>query len=196
MLNWKYDVPRGSKEIFVNALELVRDFEDLKVLEIGTFAGTSIGTIATILPKAECTAIDNWSLDQEELKSCFPYAGRYFTMNDVKEAFYKNTDNKVKLIEEDSTKALSKMVSDRVHSFGFIYVDGSHTTLDTALDLTLAWFLLQDHGVFAIDDYLWCPPGREDNCPRPAIDHFLSKYNGKYEIINKGYRLFLRKLPV
>ena len=41
MLNWSSDVPTGSKRVFENMLEKFKD-KKCKILEIGTFVGTSV----------------------------------------------------------------------------------------------------------------------------------------------------------
>jgi methylase of polypeptide subunit release factors len=60
MYNWTKDVPENSKEYFLEALKHLSYIEKPKVLEIGTFTGTSIATIKNLYPNAECFAVDNW----------------------------------------------------------------------------------------------------------------------------------------
>jgi predicted O-methyltransferase YrrM len=114
-------------------------------------------------------------------------------MSDVRAAFVSNVEGfDVTLYEEDSVKALSKFVSEGLE-FDFIYVDGSHRTLDTAVDLAFSWHLVAKGGVLAIDDYLWvAPEGGE--MPKPAIDHFLQQHEKEYIVLDKAYRIFLQKL--
>lgn len=194
MLNWVHDIPEGSRLIFLNVLEMLRGIPNPNVLEVGTFAGTTITTIANMFPNAICYAIDNWSLDEDELNNCMKqHNGKIITYLDIRTTFLTNTKNKnITLIENDSTIALVDLVNKK-QNFDFIYVDGSHTSLDTVLDLTLSWMLLDTGGILAIDDYLYTPPGHTQDTPKQAVDCFLQKFKGQYIILNAGYRIFLQK---
>jgi len=197
MLNWTTDCPKNSMTIFLNILDLLRDNVCVKILEVGTFSGTSIASMLNYLPNSTGTVIDNWSLTSEELEGCRHVAGKHFTMEYVREMFFRNTENvrdRLTLIENDSTKAMIELV-DRGLKFDFIYMDGSHTSLDCAMDLVLAWVLLEKNGVLGIDDYLYYKPDlAEDSLPKIAVDNFRKKIEGKYIILSVGYRLFLRKI--
>jgi predicted O-methyltransferase YrrM len=195
MLNWTHDLPPdcGAKLVFLNVLEMLRPLKIPRILEVGTFTGTSIGTMARLFPTARCWAVDNWKLTDAELRSCCSIAGREFTMSDVRAAFLSNVEGfDVTLYEEDSAKALPKFVREGLE-FDFIYVDGSHTTLDTAVDLAFSWHLVANGGILAIDDYLWnVQEGRD--IPKPAIDHFLQQHENEYIVLHKAYRIFIQKL--
>lgn len=59
-------------------------------------------------------------------------------------------------------------------------------------DAVLAWRLLKQDGILLFDDYEWT--GREGmERPKPAIDFFLSAFEGKYKLLVKQYQLALRK---
>jgi predicted O-methyltransferase YrrM len=80
-------------------------------------------------------------------------------------------------------------------SFDFVYVDGSHATIDVLEDAVLAFRLLKDGGIMGFDDYKW----RERSCkdlgfPKPAIDAFLKLYKKKIEVVGKNYQVWIRKL--
>ena len=190
MLNWTDDLPLGyhCKEIFLAMLEKLRPLTQPRILEVGTFAGTSIATMQEYIPQAVCTAIDNWGLEKDEQNICGGV-----DMTKVKDVFLRNTQGKVELIENDSAVALHDLIK-QGRQFEFIYVDGSHRALDTLLDVTLAWILLPRGGILAIDDYTFLPDNDTENRPQPAVDFFMKKFNGKFMILNMGYRLFLQKL--
>lgn len=192
MGNWSHDIPRNSKSLFLEALDIIKSRERPLVLEVGTYAGVSLAAIADYIPQAKCYAIDNWGLSHEELESCSSIAGEPITMERVKQAFLKNTATRdVTLIEGDSNKEMHRLVQNGTR-FDFVYVDGSHTTADTAADLALAWAILKPDGVLAIDDYDWCPSHTTDH-PKPGIDSFLRRMRGEYDVISAGYRIFLQK---
>jgi predicted O-methyltransferase YrrM len=195
MLNWTHDLPPncGAKLVFLNVLEMLRPLESPRILEVGTFAGTSIGTMARLFPSSRCWAVDNWKLADSELRSCWSISGREFTMSDVRAAFVSNVEGfDVTLYEGDSVKILPKFVREGLE-FDFIYVDGSHKTLDTAVDLVFSWHLVAKGGILAIDDYLWNAQEGFD-IPKPAIDHFLQQHENEYIVLDKAYRIFLQKL--
>lgn len=193
MLGCMDDVPKGSKNIFLNILEMIHTVKNPKILEVGTYTGKTISKIADIFPNAECFAIDNWKLDETEFEVCRNFAGVFFTIEDVRNTFFENTKGKnITLIEGDSTIILRNLV-EKQYKFNFIYIDGSHTSLDTIIDLVLSWMLLEKEGILAIDDYLYTPPGHSEDTPRIAVDYFMSKFSEEYIIINSGYRMFLQK---
>lgn len=193
LFGWWDDIPKDSKNIFVNVLEMLRNIPQPKILEIGTFTGVSIMGMKSILPNSICYVIDKWCLKQTELQLCRDVSGiENLVMEDVKRAFLKNTENQgIILIENDSCEAMTELYRQNMF-FDFIYVDGSHTLLDTYADLVLSWHLLTSNGILAIDDVLWYD-GDEDR-PEEAVKKFLMKYRGQYVILNSGYRIFLQKI--
>ena len=118
--------------------------------------------------------------------------------NKVEQIFYDNLEasgmkNRVQVFKGDSKDVLITSLSDM--RFDFIYVDGSHMCLDTYVDLVLAWKLLRVGGVMGIDDYLY--NSNKENLfesPYEAVNHFMKKYEGTYEVISKKYRVFLKKI--
>ena len=78
--------------------------------------------------------------------------------------------------------------------YDFIYIDGSHLSFDCYSDLILSWEILVKGGLMAIDDYLYNDKGPVINSPFEGVNHFLKKYEGKYNLLHKGYRVFLEKL--
>jgi hypothetical protein len=109
------------------------------------------------LPMSSGTVIDNWNLSEDELEGCRHVAGKHFTMEHVHETFIENTKNltdRLTVIENDSSVAMVELINAK-QTFDFIYVDASHTSLDCAMDLALAWVLLKPNGLLGIDDYLY-----------------------------------------
>ena len=94
-------------------------------------------------------------------------------------------------IKKDSTNALFNYIHCG-EKFDFIYVDGSHLLLDCYSDLVLSWQILEKDGILAIDDYFYKQESILDS-PFEAVNHFLTRYEGKYKLLHKGYRVFLEK---
>jgi len=77
----------------------------------------------------------------------------------------------------------------------YVYIDGSHLAIDVLSDAVLSWSLLKVGGVLIFDDYGWgVHTTDEKQKPKLAIDAFLSAYVGHYELIEKGWQVFLKKL--
>ena len=80
--------------------------------------------------------------------------------------------------------------------YDIIYVDGSHQASDVLSDLVMSWKLLKEGGILICDDYLWPHNYEEKNKPKLAIDSFMSCYHGQYEVLENGYQMILKKIPV
>jgi predicted O-methyltransferase YrrM len=80
-------------------------------------------------------------------------------------------------------------------SFDFIYVDGSHKAIDCFTDCLLGWQLLNVNGIMGIDDYLYkISLTDEFQNVQKGVDYFLEKIKGQYIVLEKGYRLFIKKI--
>lgn len=194
MYGWADNIPTpAERQQFINALDQVSRLSYPRILEVGTFTGSSIMSMQQHLPHAICTAIDNWGLEEVELESCSKIAGEPLTMAMVRDAFFKNTKDQVRLVQMDSTLALLHLI-EHGEQFDFIYVDGSHRSGDTLLDLSYAWILLTRGGILAIDDYPFVPLINPEDRAQIGIDIFMRKLKDKYIILYQGYRVFLRKI--
>jgi predicted O-methyltransferase YrrM len=80
-------------------------------------------------------------------------------------------------------------------AFDFVYVDGSHSTLNVLEDAVLSFRLAKAGAVIAFDDYLWNDPAaNEHGTPKPAVDFFLQVHGSKIEVIEHGYQVWALKL--
>lgn len=80
-------------------------------------------------------------------------------------------------------------------SLDLAYVDGSHDAPDVLSDVVLVWPLLKPGAFLIFDDYGFRhtePDGRVIQ-PKPAIDAFLALYEGRYELVEHGWQVILRK---
>ena len=87
--------------------------------------------------------------------------------------------------------------------YDFIYIDGSHHTIDVLEDAILAFRLAKLGAVITFDDYLWDePPWNEYGTPKPAIDTFLTlyayptRYGRMVDVIETGdsWQVWVRKV--
>jgi predicted O-methyltransferase YrrM len=115
---------------------------------------------------------------------------------ELKDAFFYNLNlsghrKKVEVFEGLSQKRLMELSDNR---YDIIYLDGSHKAKSILMDLMLAWELLPVNGILIVDDYLWKTAELPiDQCPKAAIDSFLTFYGEELEISYAGYQLYIRK---
>ena len=197
MYNWTHDLPTGSKAIFERVLDTFKG-QNANILEIGTYAGTSLIEMLNHLPDARATAIDAWTNYNEDN---IPELATIETHN-IENVFKKNIEisgmnARVHAIKGDSTKVLINLIKASCQ-YDFIYVDGSHKCIDCYTDMTLAWSLLNSGGIMAVDDYMYnierVNQGQHLDYPFKGVNHFLDKFKGEYRIIDIGYRVFIAKL--
>jgi predicted O-methyltransferase YrrM len=79
------------------------------------------------------------------------------------------------------------------NSFDFVYVDGSHETVDVLEDAVLSFRLLKRGGIMGFDDYKWKDRAFPSAIPKLAINAFLSIYRRKITVLMKDYQVWIRK---
>jgi predicted O-methyltransferase YrrM len=193
MHNWTLDVPKGSKLIFEQILDLLKGESSPKILEIGTYMGTSVISMLKHLPGSTAVVIDCWDnssgdpiINEKELKND---AERIFDENVTK----MGVGDRIIKIKGDSRKVLPNLNE----MFDFIYIDGSHACLDVMIDMINGWRLLNKGGIMAMDDVLWMQEMTITSplsIPYHSVMHFLNVYKGEYMLLNFGYRVFIKKI--
>jgi GR25 family glycosyltransferase involved in LPS biosynthesis/predicted O-methyltransferase YrrM len=203
MYNWTNDLPENTnaKISFVEILSNFIYYPSCNILEIGTFVGTSIIGMLQYLPNAFATTIDPWLnyLEKECGTNKSTDCLKNIEQNGIEKIFYENIlksgfQNRINAIKGDSAFVLIDLIKQNKR-YDFIYVDGSHKAIDCYSDCLLSWQLLNDNGIMAIDDYLYkisltC----EFENVQKGVDHFLEKIKGQYTILEKGYRIFIKKI--
>jgi len=196
MYNWAHDCPTGTRAIFEQMLRRHQG-PGIRLLEVGTYAGTSLIKMLRVLPEATAVAIDRWTnYDEDGLASL-----QMLEERNIESIFHENlrqasVAGRVVALKGDSVDRLLELVEQK-ERFDFIYVDGSHKCIDCYTDMALSWRLLKVGGTMMIDDYLYGfdrIETRPFDYPMKGIDHFLSKYEGLYRVLDKGYRVCLEKV--
>jgi hypothetical protein len=193
MFNWTNDLPSGTKQPFLNVIEYFKsknNDKQIKILEIGTYTGISLINIVKCIPNSIGYGLDKWS-NYNELNNSMNIENLQ-----VEKSFYSNIarvnlQNRIFGIKSDSTSKLIEFIKIGA-KFNFIYVDGSHLLLDCYSDLVLSWQILEEGGLFVIDDYLF-EKNKILDSPFEAINHFLKVFDGQYKILHIDYRVFLQK---
>jgi len=177
----------GQKYNFENNLSEFKGLPNLKFLQIGAYTGdASVWLLDNILtdPSSTLTDIDTWegSDETEHKKISFDNVHAYYTERTEK---YNNLLS----IQSKSEYVLPNLN----HTYDFIYIDGDHTVKAVTDDAESAWKILKPNGILAFDDYMWGQDLPEYLTPRPAIDNFLNKYAGTYDILTQEYQVWIMK---
>jgi FkbM family methyltransferase len=198
MYNWTHDLPPNSKSIFENVILSIKNKTDPEILEIGTYAGTSLIYMLQMLPLAKAVAIDRWKSYDEDVDGKKVETLANLENINVKNIFDKNIlkagmKDRITCMQGDSEKCLTQLLIDN-KKFDFIYVDGSHRCLDCFLDCVLSWKILKTGGIMAIDDYQYKKDDKNIlEIPFYGVNEFLKKYQNELKIISIGYRVFIQK---
>lgn len=88
--------------------------------------------------------------------------------------------------------------------YDFIYIDGSHQSMERFADVLLAWPLLKSGGILGINDYRFIEENMEttNNSIQPiegvvmkhVMDMFMKMIKSEMKVVSSEYRLFLRKI--
>ena len=217
MYGWYNDLPNGSKDTFMSVLqefntEYAQKRSSVKVLEIGTYTGMSLIHILQEIPNAIGYGVDLWGSYHEHNMVNTTGVNEFHNMEqlEIEKSFVENRaaaglEERMNGIKGDSHQVLTTMVCD-YEQYDFIYIDGSHSSIDCYTDCYLAWKLLHKGGIMAIDDYMYNTEDHSipllkikgdqyiEHSPFHGVNHFLKKHEGEYRVIYIGYRVFLEKL--
>lgn len=167
-------------------------------LEIGSFEGRSTVWIVENMMEdgglIDC--VDTWQGGEEHSAE---------DMNSVESLFDANTEAVMRKSSDEagvrrqvhkwkgtSVSTLGSMCQS-VHTYDFIYIDGSHVAKDVLTDACMAWQLLKPKGIMVFDDYLWGNPRDALHRPKIAIDAFTNIFGEEAEIVHVGYQLVVQK---
>ena len=195
MYNWTNDIPENSLNIFLQIINYIKskNHKEIKILEIGTYTGTSLVKIMELIPNSKSIAIDTWK-DYDELGNELL---KNMEQNNVENIFYNNIknaklENRIKVLKGDSSIILFDLLKTN-EKFDFIYIDGSHKMLDCYSDLLTSFNLINSGGIIGIDDYNLFKDNILES-PFESVNHFLKKFEKNIKILSKDYRVFIEKL--
>jgi predicted O-methyltransferase YrrM len=162
--------------------------KSVHALEVGVFEGMStVWLLENILthPAATLTYVDTFRGGSD-------HAG--MDLSGLEERFLTNTAR-----FRDKLIGLKGRSRDRLRElpqgkFDLAYIDGSHEAADVRADADLAWPLVTRGGLVGFDDYGWRGFADPQRNPGPAIDSFLAASRGRYDVLHKGYQVWLRKV--
>ncbi len=143
MYNWAHDLPKGTNakatfERIIQHLLTNTNTTVKQILEVGTFAGTSLIEIVKRIPNSFGTGVDRWTNYNEDNIDILLNMEK----NGIEQIFYQNIHvaemtDRITGIKGDSSDVLLDLYK-QGQIYDFIYVDGSHKCLDVFLDLMLS----------------------------------------------------------
>ena len=177
----------GQQYNFENHLTHFKGKPNLRFLQIGVYSGdASVWLLDNILtdPSSILTDIDTWEGSDEQ-------EHRLISFSDVKDYYTERTKkyNNLLPICSKSENTLPYLME----TYDFIYIDGDHTAKAVEDDAESSWKILKPNGILAFDDYRWGQDLPPYLTPKPAIDAFLDKYSGSYELLSKDYQVWIVK---
>jgi predicted O-methyltransferase YrrM len=180
------DYCSGNLANIKSKLSELKGKPNLKYLEIGCFEGASLFfQFENILtgPGCKATVIDF-------LADEFDYVPRFYS-NLAKSGF----QDQIQLLKGQSQLLLPTLEKD---SFDLIMIDGDHSAKAVYLDVAYSWPLLKVGGYLIFDDYLWLKETGfpRDRRPELAIDAFLDSFRDEIEIIDMGYQVIIKRIPL
>lgn len=175
-----------NSEIRNNLAKYLDMSKENNILEIGCYEGLSSVFFADNFidnQKSSLTCVDPFLTIDNNDHSNLLQNGEELSF-DYNISNCKNTD---KII-------IYKVISDKFFennkkTYNLIYIDGCHECDFIKRDMENSFTILENNGIMWMDDY----GGGDGIIIKKTMDDFLEKYNGQYEIINKGYQLAIRK---
>ena len=168
---WQYAVPNAPQ----------------RILEIGSWQGSSAIVFNCLYPNAQITCVDPWDASDEMDMALNPES-----LFDKNTAYFADRLRKLKLY---SLPALAKLIADG-ETFDFIYIDGNHFEDDVLVDTYLAWRVLEVGGVLVWDDYFWQLRAYQGRNPKPSIDHFVKRHRNELKVLSAYPQIMVQKTAV
>jgi predicted O-methyltransferase YrrM len=190
MGNYKYTKTWFTHcELKYNLINFLDKSNENKILEIGCYEGLSSVFFADNFidnPKSTLTCVDPFlHIDNND--------HRCLLQNDEELNFDYNISN----CKNTDRITIHKTTSDDFFennkvgdTYNLIYIDGCHEPDYIQRDMENSFRFLEKDGIMWMDDY----GGGNDGIIKKTMDDFLAKYEGKYELIHKGYQLAIKKL--
>jgi predicted O-methyltransferase YrrM len=158
-----------------------------KILEIGCFEGLSSVFFA-----------DNFL---DNINSSLTCVDPFLTINNNDHNSYllnneeMNFDFNLSVCKNSDKIIIHKITSDQFFennnkTYNFIYIDGCHEPDFIKRDMENSFNILEKNGIMWMDDY----NGGDGIKIKNAMNIFLEKYIGQYELIHFDYQLAIKKL--
>ena len=167
---------------FLNLFEEYDEYKEKKinVLELGSYQGASAFLFLNLLKNSKITCVDTFA---DEMNY------RLFEKN------LKNfLENRVIISKSSTLSFFSKQM--KKNFYDIIYIDAGHGYSDFTIDIHCSFDQVTNGGIVIFDDYEWQEKNfmTMDKNVRLAINDFLKRANGCYEVLHHGYIVILKKI--
>jgi predicted O-methyltransferase YrrM len=188
---------QGTISFFENGLKDLKDKENLKFLEVGSWEGESTcWFLDNMLKGDDCkiTCIDAWNDFNKEYTD--------HKIEEVESNFFSNIEYRKDDVEVLKGFSRDKLIAiqDRKGYYDFAYVDGGHIMKDVITDLILCFDLVKSGGIIGMDDFMLGSPQfkvgePKDDHKRPeyAIKAFLLAFKDEIDITAVGGQVWVKK---
>jgi len=152
----------------------------LNILELGSYQGASAFLFLSLLKNSKITCVDtfkdpiNLKLFEKNLKEFL-----------IKKRVIINNSSTISFFSKEMKK----------NFYDIIYIDAGHGYSDLTIDIHCSFDQVVDGGIIIFDDYEWQNTNlmSMDKNVRLAINDFLERANGCYEVLHHGYIVILKK---
>jgi tetratricopeptide (TPR) repeat protein len=155
LTDWTSNVPSGSKMLFEKIVSYLKTIPHVSLLQLGAFTGTSLVGLLNVFSHSHATVIDTWNYPEysEVVRKGF------------EQSFQQNIasfGDRVEVYKSDAYAQLIQLVQDHAR-YHLVHVQNLAQdppenktirrvqTLDTHMNLVLAWKLLAQNGLMALD---------------------------------------------
>ena len=176
-----------AKSNFEKYLARYKGLPELKFLQLGAYAGdASVWLLDNILTDSSSVLydVDTWEGSDEEVHKTINFKDIY--------EYYEERVKPYSNIEYFRMTSYEYLRFDN-YLYDFIYVDADHTAISVLLDGLLSWDLLQPGGIMAFDDYEWRSGKGDEFDPAPGVNSVLARHQGKFDLIHKGWQIWIAK---
>lgn len=152
----------------------------LNILELGSYQGASAFLFLSLLKNSKITCVDSFK-DPINLK-LFEKNLKEFL---IKKRVIINNSSTISFFSKEMKK----------NFYDIIYIDAGHGYSDLTIDIHCSFDQVVDGGIIIFDDYEWQNRNlmSMDKNVRLAINDFLERANGCYEVLHHGYIVVLKK---
>jgi predicted O-methyltransferase YrrM len=170
----------GNLICFLNLFEEYQE-KKLNILELGSYQGASAFLFLNLLKNSKITCVDSFA---------DPLNYELFEKN-LKEFSIKE---RVTVSKSSTLYFFSKGM--KKNFYDIIYIDAGHGYSDLTIDIHCSFDQVKDGGIIILDDYEWNEKNLMpmDKNVRLAINDFLERAHGCYEVLHHGYIVILKKI--
>jgi predicted O-methyltransferase YrrM len=164
-------------------LNLFDEYQEkkLNILELGSYQGASAFLFLNLLKNSKITCVDtfmdplNYELFEKNLEEF-----------SIKERVTVSKSSTLYFFSQQMKK----------NFYDIIYIDAGHGYSDVTIDIHCSFDQVNDGGIIILDDYEWYEKNlmSMDKNVRLAINDFLERAHGCYEVLHHGYIVILKKI--